>query len=356
MRHAKRRLSRLVAVGMILAVGLGTAAGMWKWRPWGPAAPLLATQTNRLDNPTPSSPATPSAPAPAPAPGKMDKPRTPAPKALDPKPPPPTPAPKAPQPPVVLSGNPLADAKARFDADDLVTARRIISDAMQADRLGADRQACKELMDKVSQQMIFGRRVYKDDPFAVAYVLQPGDRLQKVAANHDINWEFLCRINGITDPKKVRALQTIKAIKGPFHAVITKSKFTMDLYLGAPGGAGSMYVMTYPVGLGKDDSTPAGTWRVAPHSRLKNPTYYSPRGEGIIQSGDPKNPLGPFWIGLVGVEGSAVGKPSYGIHGTIDAASIGKAESLGCIRMRNEDVAMVFELMVEGKSTVVVKD
>jgi len=29
---------------------------------------------------------------------------------------------------------------------------------------------------------------------------------------------------------------------------------------------------------------------------------------------------------------------------------------MGCIRMRNEDVAIVFELLVEGKSTIVVKD
>ena len=43
-----------------------------------------------------------------------------------------------------------------------------------------------------------------------------------------------------------------------------------------------------------------------------------------------------------------------GIHGTIDPNSIGKQESLGCIRMRNEDVAIVFEMLVDSKSTVTV--
>ena len=89
--------------------------------------------------------------------------------------------------------------------------------------------------------------------------------------------------------------------------------------------------------------------------KLKNPTYYSPRGEGVIQSGDPKNPLGKFWIGLSGIDGHAVGKESYGIHGTIDPDSIGKMASMGCIRMRNEDVAVVYEMLVEGKSLVTVK-
>ena len=66
--------------------------------------------------------------------------------------------------------------------------------------------------------------------------------------------------------------------------------------------------------------------------------------------------MGEFWIGLSGTDGQAVGKTSYGIHGTIDPSSIGKQESMGCIRMKNEDVAQVFEMLVEGKSTVTVRD
>jgi lipoprotein-anchoring transpeptidase ErfK/SrfK len=115
-----------------------------------------------------------------------------------------------------------------------------------------------------------------------------------------------------------------------------------------------MLVMCVPVGLGKDDSTPAGTWIAG--RRSKDPAYYSPRGEGIIQPGDPRNPLGRYWVGLNGIEGAAVGKQSYGIHGTNDPATIGKQESMGCIRLRNDDIALVFEMMVEGKSRVVVKE
>lgn len=47
---------------------------------------------------------------------------------------------------------------------------------------------------------------------------------------------------------------------------------------------------------------------------------------------------------------------SYGIHGTIDPNSIGKQSSMGCIRLRADDIAMVYDMMVEGKSTVVVKE
>jgi lipoprotein-anchoring transpeptidase ErfK/SrfK len=184
--------------------------------------------------------------------------------------------------------------------------------------------------------------------------MQPGDRLMKIAASNNITWELLSRINGISDPRKVKALQTLKIVKGPFHAVVTKSKFIMDLYLGSPGGADAVFVMSFPVGLGKHDSTPTGTWKAA--GKLKNPTYYGPRGEGIILADDPKNPLGEYWIGLVGLDGSAKGAQSYGIHGTIEPDSIGKEGSMGCIRMYNTDIERVYEMLVEGKSMIMIKD
>jgi lipoprotein-anchoring transpeptidase ErfK/SrfK len=113
-----------------------------------------------------------------------------------------------------------------------------------------------------------------------------------------------------------------------------------------------MYVTSCPVGLGKDGSTPLGKWLVEPDRKVANPVYYSPRGEGVIEADDPKNPLGEFWVGLAGVDGAAVGQESYGIHGTIEPDSIGKMESMGCIRMRHDDIALVFAALVEGKSTV----
>lgn len=47
---------------------------------------------------------------------------------------------------------------------------------------------------------------------------------------------------------------------------------------------------------------------------------------------------------------------SYGIHGTIDPDSIGKQSSLGCIRLHTDDIAMVYDMLVEGKSMVVLKE
>jgi lipoprotein-anchoring transpeptidase ErfK/SrfK len=213
------------------------------------------------------------------------------------------------------------------------------------------------MLNQISQSVIFSPKIFADDEFGGTYTVQPGELLTKIAQAHQVTWQYLCHVNNLSDPKKLRASATIKVIKGPFSAQVEKGKFNMEIWIGGePYSSGATYVTSFPVGLGRDDSTPTGKWMIQPGNKIKNPTYYSPRGEGVIEANDPKNPLGQYWLGLVGLDGHAVGKMSYGIHGTIDPDSIGKQESMGCIRMRNEDVAQVFELLVEGKSIVIVKD
>jgi lipoprotein-anchoring transpeptidase ErfK/SrfK len=249
---------------------------------------------------------------------------------------------------------PLVEARGKLAGDPLA-ARRILNDELLAGHLSStETDEAREILIKANEQLVFSPRAFRDDANVTTYAIQPGDKLMKIAAAYGVTWDFLARINNIADARRIRAGQALKIVRGPFHAVVSKHSFTMDIYLGAPGGAGSTFVTSYRVGLGKDDSTPLGTWQAG--GKLKNPAYYSPRGEGIIAADDPKNPLGEYWIGLVGINGSAVGKNSYGIHGTIDPSSIGREESMGCIRMRNEDVAIVYELLVEGKSVIVVKD
>lgn len=95
-------------------------------------------------------------------------------------------------------------------------------------------------------------------------------------------------------------------------------------------------VKSYSIAVGKPSTpTPTGTFRVV--TQVKNPTWYGP--EGPVKPG-PANPIGTRWIGL--------DKKTYGIHGTNAPKSIGRAASHGCIRMRNEDVEELFELVSAG--------
>ena len=251
----------------------------------------------------------------------------------------------------------LNEATQKKNGGDLLGARSVLNDALVSGRLSpSDSDAAKRMLAEINQTVVFSPKLASGDAFASSYTVKSGELLRSIADRFDVPWELLARLNNMPDPRKLRAGQSLKVVTGPFHAVVSKRRYTMDVYLGSPGERGSLYVRSFDVGLGADDSTPTGSWIVETHKKIKNPTYFSPRGEGVIAADDPKNPLGERWIGLTGIDGQAVGKQSYGIHGTIEPDSIGKQASMGCIRMRNEDVELMFDMMTEGKSVVVVRD
>ena len=206
-------------------------------------------------------------------------------------------------------------------------------------------QACSQLA-QMADDMIFGRKRDHRDPLVASHVIQPGDTLGKIAKKYHVTDNFLAAINGIKDKNRIRAGQNLKVVHGPFHVKIFKDRLVMQVFLQ------ETFVRQYTVGLCLDHSTPTGEWSVT--DKLVNPPYYSPRGEGIIAADDPDNPLGERWIGLRGISGEAAGQQRYGIHGTHDPSTIGKNESLGCIRMHNEDVEALYDMLVFQHSRVMI--
>jgi lipoprotein-anchoring transpeptidase ErfK/SrfK len=164
---------------------------------------------------------------------------------------------------------------------------------------------------------------------------------------------LLERINQVKDTR-IWAGMNLKVIKGPFHAVVDKTDYLMDVYLNDDKG-NKVFVATYPIGLGEQDSTPIGTWRVRPGSKVTNPSWADPRTGKVFQPDDPDNPIGEYWIGLQGTSENTRDKQGYGIHGTTEAQSIGQQMSMGCIRMRADDLVWVYYMMVDGDSTVTIR-
>jgi L,D-transpeptidase ErfK/SrfK len=81
---------------------------------------------------------------------------------------------------------------------------------------------------------------------------------------------------------------------------------------------------SYPIAIGKPSTpSPVGSWTIVNKKILDGRQVYGTR-----------------WMGL--------SKPNYGIHGTNNPHSIGKAVSLGCIRMYNHDVESIFSLVSLG--------
>lgn len=242
----------------------------------------------------------------------------------------------------------LAAGREALQRSDDLAVRNNLSAALHLGVSASDEEFVRTELLRVGKDTVLSPRIVNGDPLVDRYVIQAGDVLARIAANHKITPELLASVNGIADMHRIREGQTLKIIKGPFQATVSKRGYTLDVYLG------DILVRSFKVGLGADDSTPTGEWRVA--TKLVNPTYYPPRGGEIVSADDPKNPLGERWIGLVGVSGAAVDQERYGIHGTNEPDSIGKDVSMGCIRLLNEDVEALYTYLVENHSTVTVRD
>ena len=79
-------------------------------------------------------------------------------------------------------------------------------------------------------------------------------------------------------------------------------------------------------------------------TKLVDPTWFKD-GRAIPPS-SPENVLGSRWLGF--------DLESYGIHGTIDPDTIGQQITEGCVRMHNEDVVELYNLVSVGTEVEIV--
>jgi lipoprotein-anchoring transpeptidase ErfK/SrfK len=253
-------------------------------------------------------------------------------------------------------GDTLSRGMELIEAGQWVEGRQVLSRVLFAggQQLADQKvQAIRDTLSRVNEKLIFSStrtERAQADPLTTFYTVQSGDTLGRIAAKFDVPYQIIAAINGIDDPRRLRVGQTIKAVQGPFHARIIKRQFALDAYLRAPSGE-PIYVKTFAVGLGEDNSTPLGSWRVGKR-KAKNPAWTNPRTGAHYKADDSQNPIGEYWVPLKGVGPNTSGKTGYGIHGTIEPQSIGQQMSMGCIRLRHEDIKMLFGMLQGGQSTV----
>lgn len=263
--------------------------------------------------------------------------------------------PKNPPPEVESDPDRLARSVGQFELaqtsesrGDPLQARGQYNQALQIGLPPDMQEQARVRLTQLAQRMIFGTQRHKNDPLVSTYTVQPGDTMGKLARQFKVTDDLLARINGLKNKNMIRVGQTLKVLHGPFHVEIFKSRHLLHVFLQ------DTFIRQYDVGLGSEGRTPEGQWSIK--NKLRNPTYYSPRGEGIIAADDPENPLGERWIGLKGISGESMQQERYGIHGTNDPSSIGKDESLGCVRMHNQDVEVLYDLLVETHSRIIIFD
>ena len=239
-----------------------------------------------------------------------------------------------------------------------IEGRRVLSELLFNDKskLAAEyADEIRQVLMSVNTGLLFGddvelKKLAAKDPIQDFYRVQRGDVLSRIAPRYSVPYQFIEKLNGIK-ANRIRIGQALRMIKGPFHARVEKSRFLMDIYLKNAAGQ-KVYFWTYPVGLGEDNSTPVGSWIIEPGRKAVNPAWKNPRTNEYYASNDPNNPIGEYWLALKGTDANTKEAEGYGIHGTTDQDSVGQAMSMGCVRMKKQDIKDVFYMLVEGKSTV----
>jgi L,D-transpeptidase ErfK/SrfK len=163
----------------------------------------------------------------------------------------------------------------------------------------------------------------------MTHSVKRGETLAVIARNYRVSLQRILAANPqITNPNLIYIGQIIQ-IPGlpdpasiPVHIVVSLGKRNLTFY------KNNRIIKTYPIAIGKILTV-------------------TPIGEYVIVNREP-NPGGPFgaiWLSL--------SRAGYGIHGTNQPSSIGKAVSLGCIRMHNKDVLELAAQVPNGTRVVI---
>lgn len=223
----------------------------------------------------------------------------------------------------------LAQARSLESRDKLVEAREHYLAVLDRGAGGRARREAEAALGKINVALI---RTVRPMQEKLDVIVKSGDSLERIARRHGSTVDLIQEANLITNPNRIRAGDHLRVFIGKF--ALTASKQRNDMVVTMNG----TFFKRYGIGSGLHGKTPVGLFTIT--EKIKEPVWWRPDGKEI-PFGHEENILGTRWMTLRASEGTPDVR-GYGIHGTWDEASIGKAESAGCLRMRNRDVEELF--------------
>ncbi|MCP3968641.1 MAG: L,D-transpeptidase family protein [Lentisphaerae bacterium] len=225
-----------------------------------------------------------------------------------------------------------------YKRNDYVNARKLCEKILNSGKLNTAAPLWEKTAQILSDSNI--KILHSDIPFPekkITYRVKPGDALSKIARKYNTTIETLQKSNNMKPTNyNIWLGQTMKIYKADWRIVVSKSKRILYLF------DGNKLFKIYHIGIGKQNRTPLGTFDIV--SKIKRPSWYSPSGK-VIPFGNKENVLGTRWLALKPTGDTDKTLRGYGIHGTWSPDSIGKAESNGCIRMKNSEVEELFSIV-----------
>lgn len=224
----------------------------------------------------------------------------------------------------------LAQADTARTQGALFEAKKLYGQALQQDPDAQTAATAQQRLGEVNMQIFFSAT---RTPDAVAYRVEPGDNLSRIAKKFGTTVELLRASNRLRGDL-IRVGQQLKVTPAKFSVIVDKSQNILTLK------NGEEVVKVYRCSTGLGGITPTGDFKIV--SRLVDPVW-----KGIVAPGHPENPLGTRWLGF--------DLPQYGIHGTNEPDTIGRPVTQGCVRLVNSDAEELYTLLPEGTVVTVVE-
>ena len=233
----------------------------------------------------------------------------------------------------------LAAARSRVNDGKLESGRNIALRALQAAGVAEFSASWYEAAEVISKANSLFMNSAAPCSEKVGYTIRVDDNLTVIANRLGTTVKALQRLN----PEMLRGTsnriypgKTLFALKGDWSIRVSKSQFALQLL------NGDRFFKLYRIAVGRQNRTPVGTFLVS--NKVDRPDWTHPSGN-VIPYGDKANVLGTHWLAIMPTGATDPNLRGFGIHGTWEPESIGTAASLGCVRMRNADVAELYDFI-----------
>jgi LysM repeat protein len=147
-----------------------------------------------------------------------------------------------------------------LERQELAQAHQMLSEWYGSPALSPlEAQQIEKLLSQLAGTVVYSTEHRLEPP----YVVHAGDTLETIAAQYEVPWQLLAKINGIPASDLVQPGQELKVIHGPFSAVVELGKGQLTLMLG-DRYAGRFPIITEPGAASRE-----GQWTL--EQKLVNP-------------------------------------------------------------------------------------
>lgn len=227
----------------------------------------------------------------------------------------------------------LDQAAAREEEDDLLGARLLLLQVLIRRDADDVRAFVERKIGSLNTTLVFDNRPM---PEKGKHRIVAGDVIGKLAKRYGNTQDFILRANGIDKPELLRIGREVWVLQGPvFELTVFKKGGSAVLTLNG------QFFKRYPVGIGKPELVPVGTYAV--RGKVKR-TAARPAGD---DAGREPDQLGTRWMTLAAT-GATPEVKGFGLHGTWNESSLGRPSDSGRVRFRNADIEELCTLLPDG--------